>query len=462
MDFLKVSLIQRLSGAKWFPRLFQWIALLVFGLIVWGAWGANTDDMAFAKILRNTNLSCLFVWSYWWPAMLLLVVLFGRIWCMVCPLELVAALGNKNGLNRKVPAVLKSGWFITAAYGVILVGGMYCSAIHRVPFRMAVYLLLLFSSAVLAGLLFEKRAFCSYLCPISHLLRLYSCCAPLEWRTRVASTCDACRKKFNAAAQPVPCICPSAQSPAVLADNRSCLLCTQCFKNCPEDNIRFSSRAPFKDFFQNIKLSTAELGFILLVSAFVVYDIIPEWNVTKAWLMWLPEKLVNTLGLSGTTAALTEGIVLFIGLPVLFFLVVVGIAKLFSKEGGMVLAKSFGLLLLPTVACTHMAKGLFKAISRVPYISFATSDPNGVQAATALYEKTAVVDKAALVLLEPIVNYLWAAIALSALLATVLILKKSAAFKSYTPGTKSVLFCGVLAYWSLLALAILMWRFFPA
>ena len=381
---------------------------------------------------------------------------------MVCPLELVAALGNKNGLNRKVPAVLKSGWFITIAYGVILIGGMYCSAIHRVPFRMAVYLLLLFAAAVLAGLLFEKRAFCSYICPISHLLRLYSCCAPLEWRTRVASTCNACRKKSNAVAQPVPCICPSAQSPAVLADNRSCLLCTQCFKNCPEDNIRFSIRAPFQDFFQNIKLSTAELGFILLVSAFVVYDIIPEWTVTKKLLMWLPERLVNTLNLLGSTADLAEGIVIFLGFPVLFFLVVVGIARLFSKERGMTLAKSFGLLLLPTVACTHMAKGLFKAVSRIPYMSFAASDPNGVQAATALYEKTAVVDKAALVLFEPAVNVLWVALAISALLATVLMLKKSIAFNAYTLGTKSVLFCGVLAYWSLLASAIWMWRFIPA
>ncbi|VGO22195.1 4Fe-4S binding protein [Pontiella sulfatireligans] len=458
MDVLSGGFIRRLFGAKWFPRLFQWIALLVFGLIIWGAWGANTHDLAFAKILRNTNLSCLFVWSYWWPAMLL-AVLFGRVWCMVCPLELVAALGNKTGLNRKVPSMLKSRWFITIAYGLILIAGMYCSAIHRVPFRMAVYLLLLFTMAVLAGLLFEKRAFCSYLCPISHLLRLYSCCAPLEWRTKVSSTCNACREKYQAAGQPIPCTCPSAQSPAALTDNRSCLLCTQCFKNCPEDNIRLSTRAPFKDFFQNIKLSTAELGFIVLVSAFVVYDIVPEWKVTKQLLMWLPDQIVNLLGLSGAVANYTEALVLFVGLPVLFFLMVVGIAKVFSKERAITLANSFGLLLLPTIACTHMVKGLFKAVSRVPYISMAISDPNGVQTATEIYENTAMVDKSALAVLEPMVNVLWVIFAMGALWATVLILKKSAAFKPYALGTKSILFCGAFAYWSLLALAIIMWRF---
>ncbi|MEA3288054.1 MAG: hypothetical protein U9Q77_11870 [Candidatus Marinimicrobia bacterium] len=44
---------------------------------------------------------------------ILSAVFLGRVWCTICPLELITFLAAKIGLKRKAPVFLKSGWVIT-------------------------------------------------------------------------------------------------------------------------------------------------------------------------------------------------------------------------------------------------------------------------------------------------------------------------------------------------------------
>jgi ferredoxin len=419
--------------------------------------------MAFAKVLRNTNLASLLVWAFWWPIMIVIVVILGRVWCMICPMELVSSLATRVGIRRKVPAALKSGWVITIFYALILAVGMYTFNIHRIPHRMAIYLLVLFGTTLLTGFIFEKRTFCSYVCPMAYLLGLYSCISVLEWRVKNLSVCKACKTKDciakNNHYKLTKHSCTSNLYPAEINDNRDCILCTQCLKMCPNSNLRFSVRKPFTDFFRRIELRNAEVGFLLVVSAFVLYDILPEWSVTGKILMWFPESIVKILGLTGIASDVLTGIVLFIVLPVLMLLAAVASAKIFSKESFSSIAKVFALLLLPTVACTHLVKGIFKMVSRIPYVKYTVSDPKGVDTAKWIYNNDIIVDKSILNKLEPITNYIWAAVAVLVLVVTLLILRKSPSFEKFNIRAKASLFLSVLFYWGVLAMAIIMWRF---
>ncbi len=463
MDLLNIRWIRNLLGSRWFPIVPQFILLGVFCLIIAGGAGIETDDAAFAKVLRNTNLANLLVWSYWWPLILVSAILLGRVWCMVCPLELVSSITAKVGLRRQVPNMLKSRWVITIFYAVILVVGMYGFGIHRVPNRMAIYMLVLLGAALLTSFIFEKRAFCSYVCPIAHLLGLYSCLSVFEWRAKDLSVCTACTTKDCIAKgnhyKIISRSCTSNLYPATINDNRDCLLCTQCLKVCPNNNLRFSVRRLFADFFGGIELQAAEVGFLLAVSAFVIYDILPEWSVTGKILMWLVKTIAGGFTTTAIKSNLLEGTVLFIVLPILLFLVVVVSAKSFSKESFGSIAKGFGLLLLPTIAVIHSVKGVFKMVSRIPYVQYALSEPKGVEAAKGIYAKVITVDTSVLKTLEPITNYIWAVAALAVLAVTVLILRRSAVMEKYNTGVKAVLFSGVLFYWGILALAVIMWRF---
>ena len=99
---------------KWyFPVSFKYIALAVYIVLILYGFLGYTADSSLMMQLRNTNFGNLIVWSYWWPLIVILAILFGRIWCMICPVEIITSFFSKIGLKRKRPAWLKSGWAIT-------------------------------------------------------------------------------------------------------------------------------------------------------------------------------------------------------------------------------------------------------------------------------------------------------------------------------------------------------------
>ena len=463
MNLLNVRWLRSLLISRWFPIVPQLIMLVTLGLLIAGGIGGTTDDAAFAKVLRNTNLANLLVWSYWWPLVVVAAILLGRVWCMVCPMELVTSLASRIGLRRNVPELLKSGWVITIFYTVVLIVGVHTLAIHRFPHRMALYLLTLMGAAVLFGIIYEKRAFCSYVCPVGHLIGLYSLIAPFEWRADDLSVCDQCKPKDciekSKHYRLISRSCTSNLYPAAIKDNQVCLLCTQCLKACPNDNIRFTVRKPFADFFVAVELRAAQVGFILLVSGFVVYEILSEWPVSKAILTWVPRNLVSALNITGATASFVSAIVMFIVFPAILMLVVIGLAKIRSEVSPGIISKVFALLLLPTMASGILIKAMLKMTSRIPYWRYALSDMEGIETAQKILNKSLVLDKSLPIALYPTISIFAAAILVIALVATLLIYRKSEALKKLDTTVKVFLFLGVFSYWSIFALTIFKWRF---
>ncbi len=377
MNLLRVRWIAGLLSRRWFPLLPQLTMLAAFSMLIAGGLGVTTRDAGFAKVLRNTNLANLLVWSYWWPIIIVAAVLFGRIWCMVCPMELVAALAVRIGLRRKVPRLLKSGWIITAFFTLILIVGIHTLSLHRIPRRMAFYLLMLLGAALLTSLIYEKRAFCSYVCPVGHLLGLYALVSPFEWRADDISVCKSCKTKDCVTKKNryrmVGRSCTSNLYPATIRDNRDCLLCTQCLKACPNDNIRFSVRKPFADFFGPIELRPAQAGFVLLVAAFIVYEILSEWSVSKAFLTWVPQHLTSALGVTGSTAGFISAVVMFIVFPAVLLSVTVALAKIRPGAAPIgTISTTLALLLIPTMASVHLLKAILKMKLTHPILALRT------------------------------------------------------------------------------------------
>jgi len=108
----------------------------------------------------------------------------------------------------------------------------------------------------------------------------------------------------------------------------------------------------------------------VLVSGFVVYEILSEWPASKAILKWVPDHLVNALGITGPMTDFVSAIVMFVIFPGILFLAVGALAKIASGPGEVssgTVVKTFALLLLPTMAGAHLIKAIFKMTSRIPY-----------------------------------------------------------------------------------------------
>lgn len=466
MNLLKIKLIKGLFKARWIPIIPQLVTLIVFILLIAGGFGITTKNPEIAAQLRNTNLSNLVVWSYWWPLIIFAAIFSGRLWCTVCPVELITYWTSRIGLRLRAPGILKSGWVVTIFYTLIWIVGMQALAINRLPHQMSLYLLLLVIVAIDVSLIFGRRAFCSYVCPVGHLLGLYALISPFEWRADDLSTCKSCKTKDCVVTKNnyrlIRRSCTSNLYPATIQDNRDCLLCTQCLKTCPHENIRFSIRRPFADFFTSIDLRPAQVGFILLVGGFLVFEILSEWSVSLAILMWLPYRITDALKITGSMSNLVAATIMFVVVPVLILFIVAALAKLASGRKAApfgATVKTFALLLLPTIAGTHIIKSILKIYSRIPYWRGALSDPKGIETAQKIVAATLVPDTSVPDALEPAISYATAAVLLIALAATALIFRRSIVMQKHNLGVKIVLFLSVLAYWGIFGLTIFRWRF---
>lgn len=463
VNILKNKLIRSLFSSPFYPLIAQIVLLVCFAVLIYGGIVIPDVDENLVKILRNTNFAALFVWSLWWPLIILSAIIFGRVWCQVCPMELVNSLLSKIGLKKRVPLFFKSGWVISIFYTFILIVIIHTLWAHRYPRRMALYLILLFGVTIVLGLIFEKRAFCNYVCPVGHLLGLYSLCSPLEWRAKDQKVCKECQTKDCIAPENYYSLkrrsCTSNLYPATIEDNRRCLLCTQCLKVCPYGNLRLSLRKPMADFFHKIRLSNAELFFIFIVSAFVIHEIYVEWVAAKNVLFFVPAQINAFLGLSGEPSFLLRGIVLFIVLPALIFFVPSILAKSFGKISLIDAAKRFSLLILPVMAAGHIMKSLFKITSRIPYYKYLSDEPLGWNTAQLISSGQIQLNKGFISFISPFLSFIAVSLFMGALVFSSVLLWRANGSKLQNKGAKLSLHIGLIVYALIYIVMIFLWRF---
>jgi hypothetical protein len=376
--------------------LLVYLYLITIGLL------ANSNDDNFLKQLRNTNLGNLLVWSFWWAGIVIVSIFFGRLWCMVCPVELITSFFAKFGWQRKRPKWILSGWAITLSYIVILFVGIQQFAIHRNPFYMAIYLISIVSVSVIVGAIYEKNTFCRYFCPVGYLMGLYSRLSFLGMRVKDPDVCRTCKDKscvhknfrYNLSEKS----CGLDLYPGKLDDNSACILCAGCIKACekyrsvdsaerPNPALRYIGFA--NDLFKIRPLKFVEMVFVMIVSGFVISEIWSEWDVSNKYLEAFPNFVVGLFPIQNKTFGTFIGsIVLFLVIP--FF--IWAIPFLISRILGLRLTwrdylLRFGLAFVPIVAAAHFDKGILKITSRLPYLGLSLSDPVGISTAQQIIDK---------------------------------------------------------------------------
>jgi polyferredoxin len=388
--------LNRVLSKAYLPLSLKYLSLGAYVILIITGLAAYSTDPDFLKQLRNTNLGNLIVWSYWWPGIILLAIFFGRIWCMVCPVEIITTFFARIGLKRKRPHWLLSGWAITIFYIIILLVGIQGFSIHRNPFFMSIYLLVIVGVSIIVGAVYEKNTFCRYVCPVGYLLGLYSRFSFIGWRVKNTNVCDSCKDKS--------CIhkkyqynlnyksCGVDLYPANITDNSDCILCAGCLKTCatyqskkvderPNPQLTYTGFA--KDLFQLKPLKMAELVFVLVVSGFVISEIWSEWAVTDSILGVVPRAVNNVISVENTfISGFIEGIIIFLLMPLILWMLPYTIASL---SGTSLKIKdylmNYGISFIPIIAAAHLDKAILKTTSRLPYFQHLFEDLSGMTTA---------------------------------------------------------------------------------
>jgi len=419
-------MINRLFSKWFFPVSLKYVSLGIYIILIVTGLMAYSTDAGFLIQLRNTNLGNLIVWSYWWPAIVIMAIFFGRIWCMICPVEIITTFFAKIGLKRKRPKWLLSGWAITIFYILILIIGIQGFAIHRNPFFMAVYLLSIVLVSIVVGSIYEKNTFCRYVCPVGYLLGLYSRLSLFGWRVKNKSICDNCKDKscihkkyqYNLNIKS----CGVDLYPATISDNSNCILCGGCLKTCakyqsvsntnrPNPELKYIGFA--NDLYRLKPLKIAEMVFVLVVSGFVISEIWSEWKVTDGYLNYLPGLIVKFMSVGNKfLIGIIKGTILFGVIPLLIWMIpwlVSNIINVRIKLKDFLI--NYGIAFIPIIAAAHLGKSILKTTSRIPYFRHLFDDITGIETAQKIINKEIILQQ----------NPFWLNLGISVLITIIII-----------------------------------------
>jgi polyferredoxin len=195
--------------------------------------------------IGGRNFAIIFVWIAWWTVLkLVLMPVAGRSWCSVCPIPAAGEWiqqggilhpGKGIGLNLRWPRRLRGQWLQLGGFAVM---GLFSAMLLTRPSATGAILLALLLTGTGLGLIFERRAFCRYLCPIGGYIGWYEQLAPLAVRVRDRNVCKGCVEKA--------CYqnCQWGLFPAALQESFDCGLCMACIRTCPRDNMALWAQLP--------------------------------------------------------------------------------------------------------------------------------------------------------------------------------------------------------------------------
>ncbi len=260
---------------------------------------------------------------------------------------------------------------------------------------MAVYMLGIVVVSIIIGLIYEKNAFCGYVCPVGYNLGLYSRFSPIGWRVGSKKVCDSCKDKS--------CIhkiylynqnyksCGVGLYPATVEDNSICIMCGGCRKSCgtyitgdgegrPNPGFRYTG---FDEMFSLKPLNTAQMFFVFILSGFIISQIWTEWNVTTSILNQVSGTILSPMQLAGTGFGnLLHGVIIFAAIPLIIWFLPFITGRL---AGASIKLKeyflNYGIVFIPIVAAGHLSKSLIKSILRIPYFEHLFGDLAGVRTA---------------------------------------------------------------------------------
>lgn len=265
LDLTRFSWVHTLLRSRWPQFMLRAVSLAGFIFTILAG--------LLGSVVGSHNFAIIFVWIAWWTALKLVFIPFGgRSWCSICPIPMpgewlqhggiLQPRGKGIGLGKRWPKMLRGSW--VQAGGFLLIG-LFSAVTLTSASVTAIVLLGVIVLALILSLVFERRSFCSSLCPIGGFTGLYAQAGPVEVRVKNADVCAGHAEKTCYQA------CPWGQYPLALKSSANCGLCMECLRVCPTDNIAVNLRPWGSDLGPKTKhrLDEAFLGLVMLACVLV-------------------------------------------------------------------------------------------------------------------------------------------------------------------------------------------------
>lgn len=312
----RLNLLNAYPGLRRFLRSDWWPTRINYGFTL-GFFALIVGILFLGPQSLDSNGALNLFWAWWWPLILFGFPFVGRLWCAICPFMIYGEVVQKLSLWL-FPRQLKhwprgaaeqwGGWFLFGLFYLIFVWEEIWD-LQNSAYLSAYLLLLITAGAVICSLIFERRFWCRYLCPIGGMNGLFAKLSMTELRAQ-QGTCSAecttyqCYKGGPQKGEGMETMgCPLYSHPAQLQDNRDCVLCMTCLKACPHRSVEFNLRPPGIELWTTHVPRTYEVALLLLLLGGVFLHRLPELQTWLGW-DWNLDRFFPHLGLSLITLSL--------------------------------------------------------------------------------------------------------------------------------------------------------------
>ncbi|MGB3669399.1 MAG: 4Fe-4S binding protein, partial [Phormidesmis sp.] len=173
------------------------------------------------------------------------------------------------------------GWILYGGFALILLWEELWH-LENTAYLSAWLLLIITAGAVICSVLFERRFWCRYLCPIGGMNGLFAKLSVVELRAQqgiCSASCNTyhCYKGGPAEGEGQATEgCPVYSHPAQLTDNRNCVLCMTCLKACPHQSVELNLRPPGIELWTTNNGTYYEIALLLLLFGAVLVHRLPQ------------------------------------------------------------------------------------------------------------------------------------------------------------------------------------------
>jgi len=263
-DLLEYKIIKHIAKSKLYPGILQVPTFILFGFIIY--------YFFFGSFFYANNPGSILAWTLWWPLVPLTFILFGRMWCVACPLPIIGDFVQKfTNPTRKAGNFLKT-------YGIWIMDGMFIliTLFDRLygmvdtPWLSGLIFTLLLLGVIAISLRYERRTFCKHLCFLGGVSGNYSMLSSLSLESKDKSICNKCNVKACYFGSGKASPCPYSNVMPTKEGMRNCNLCADCIKNCPNDNIAIRVRSVASELWSHVRVSFSESFFAKLMVGIVI------------------------------------------------------------------------------------------------------------------------------------------------------------------------------------------------
>jgi ferredoxin len=313
---------------------------------------------SFAGTIKGgENLATVVTWGLWWTLIPFSFILLGRVWCAVCPITAVSDYLQRwlGGWGRLPGRFLKRyGVWIMSLSFLLLTWADRIWGIVDSPRATGVALITILGGSSLVALVYRRRVWCRYLCPIGALSGVYSMTSFVELRAK-KEVCRKCKSKSCYRGTEKIEGCPLYEFPMNMESNRNCNLCANCLKACPHGSVELRLRPPGRELWQVEKPILGESALAVLMVALVYMQTAGMAYFFPSYMKWAVESLeplsynfVFTLTMVGA-----------VGVGAVLYLSSSWASSRVRKEGFKTNLASFGYALVPLALAGHFGHNIF-------------------------------------------------------------------------------------------------------